>query len=55
MPGVTPSERYLAQLARHSFLSLWSYTNLFTDEYLFVKRGRSQLLDFSVLGCVERE
>lgn len=31
-PGVTRSERYLAQLARRSFLSLWSYTNLFTDE-----------------------
>lgn len=30
--GVTPSERYLAQLARRSFLSLWSHTNLFTDE-----------------------
>lgn len=32
MTGVTPSERYLAQLARQTFLSIWSYTNLFTDE-----------------------
>lgn len=30
--GTTPSERYLAYLARRSFLSLWSYSNLFTDE-----------------------
>lgn len=32
LPGVTPSERYLGQLARRSFLTLWSYTNLFTNE-----------------------
>lgn len=30
--GITVSERYLAQLARRTFLSLWSHTNLFTDE-----------------------
>lgn len=30
--GVTPSERYLARLARTSFLSLWSHSNLYTDE-----------------------
>ena len=30
--GKTDSERYLAQLARKAFLSLWSYSNLFTDE-----------------------
>ncbi len=32
IPGVTPSERYLNQLARRSFLSMWSYPNLYTDE-----------------------
>lgn len=30
--GATPSERLLARLAKHSFLSLWSYSNLFTNE-----------------------
>lgn len=30
--GVTTSERYLGGLARQSFLSLWSYSNLYTTE-----------------------
>lgn len=30
--GSTPSERVLAQLAKKAFLSLWSYSNVFTDE-----------------------
>lgn len=30
--GITPSERYLSKLCGRSFLSLWSYTNLHTDE-----------------------
>lgn len=30
--GTTASERYLSNLARKAFLSLWSYSNLFTDE-----------------------
>src|ERR1035437_5261972 len=30
--GITPSERYLTRLARKAFLSLWSYSNLYTDE-----------------------
>jgi hypothetical protein len=30
--GTTPSERYLTKLCRRSFLSLWSYANLYTDE-----------------------
>lgn len=32
----TDSERYLAKLARRAFLSLWSYSNVYTDE------GRTQ-------------
>lgn len=32
----TESERYLAKLARRAFLSLWSYSNVYTDE------GRTQ-------------
>lgn len=30
--GITPTERYLGRLCRRSFLSLWSYQNLHTDE-----------------------
>src|ERR1700730_17909717 len=30
--GLNPSERVLAQLCRRSFLSLWTYPNLHTDE-----------------------
>ena len=30
--GITASEKYLAQLCEKSFLSLWSYPNLYTDE-----------------------
>jgi hypothetical protein len=30
--GLTPSERYLGKLCRASFLSLWSYPNLYTDK-----------------------
>jgi hypothetical protein len=37
--GATASERLLARLARKVFLSLWSYTNVFTDasqEFIYV-------------------
>lgn len=30
--GTTESERYLARLCSQTFLSLWSYPNLYTDE-----------------------
>ena len=30
--GTTPSERYLARLCNHTFLSLWSYPNVFRDQ-----------------------
>jgi hypothetical protein len=30
--GSTPSERYLSQLCESSFLGLWAYPNVFTDE-----------------------
>jgi hypothetical protein len=32
MTGVTTSERYLDRLCKRSFLSLWSYSNLFRDQ-----------------------
>lgn len=31
-PGSTPSERYLARACERTFLSLWSYPNLYTPE-----------------------
>jgi len=30
--GTTASERYLAQLADHTFLKLWAYPNVFNDK-----------------------
>ena len=30
--GITSSEQYLSKLCRRSFLSLWSYSNLYTDK-----------------------
>ena len=30
--GVTPTEQYLARLCRRSFLSLWSYPNVYNDD-----------------------
>jgi len=42
--GTTPSERYLAGLCEKSFLSLWSYPNLFID-----KGGGQELCDLLVV------
>ncbi len=37
--GITDSERLLARLAKKAFLSLWSYSNVFTDEGRTSGRG----------------
>jgi hypothetical protein len=42
--GTTESERALAKLARKAFLSLWSYTNVFTDEGRTNDRGEGKEL-----------
>ncbi len=42
--GVTPSERFLARLARRSFLNLWCYPNLYTDEGNMDRRGNGKEL-----------
>lgn len=48
--GTTPSERALAGLARKAFLSLWSYTNVFTDEGRAMRRGDGkELVDLLVV------
>ena len=42
--GSTPSERYLHQLCRRSFLTLWSYANLYTDEGRKADKGTGREL-----------
>jgi len=42
--GVTPTERYLNKLAKRSFLSLWCYPNVFTDESRFNGKGPAKEL-----------
>ena len=37
--GVTTSERYLTQLANRSFLSLWSYSNVYRDQGRKASKG----------------
>lgn len=49
LPGETPSERYLAQLADRTFIKLWSYPNLYKKPNkelvdLFVVSGRNIIL-----------
>ena len=47
--GSTDSERYLVRLARRAFLSLWSYSNVYTDEG---RRGRGDGKEFCDLLVV---
>lgn len=42
--GTTASERYLSNLARKSFLSIWSYPNLYTDEGRRANKGAGKEL-----------
>lgn len=48
--GLTPSERYLGKLCRATFLSLWSYQNVFTDKGLTARnRHGKELCDLLVV------
>lgn len=47
--GSTESERYLVRLARRTFLSLWSYPNVYTDEGRRVKGDGKELCDLLVV------
>lgn len=47
--GITASERYLAELAEHSFLDLWSYPNLFIDRRNAGKIQGKELCDLLVV------
>lgn len=44
MEGQSDSERYLAKLCKRSFLSLWSYPNLYTDSGRHAGKGAGQEL-----------
>ena len=46
--GVTPSERYLVELARRTFLSLWSFPNVYRAEGLNGAR-KKELADLLVV------
>ena len=45
----TPSERYLAKLSKQSFLSLWSYPNLYTDESKGPKGDGKEFCDLTAI------
>ncbi|WP_133471776.1 SEC-C metal-binding domain-containing protein [Paraglaciecola marina] len=47
--GITASERYLAKLAEHTFLSLWSYPNVYTDEGYSKNNEGKELCDLLVV------
>lgn len=47
--GSTESERYLVNLARKAFLSLWSYSNVYTDEGRKDRGDGKELCDLLVV------
>lgn len=47
--GVTPSERYLAQLAEKSFLNLWSYPSPFRNQKQLSGGDGKELCDLLVV------
>lgn len=48
--GTTPTERYLSKLCRKSFLSLWSYPNLYKDQGLKGENGTGkEICDLTVI------
>jgi len=49
--GFTRTERFLARLARSSFLSLWSYPNPYRDQGRFKGRGHGKELCDLLVVC----
>lgn len=47
--GTTPSEQYLARLADHTFLNLWSYPNVYRDTFVNSRRAGKELCDLLVV------
>lgn len=45
--GITESERYLKRLCDQTFLSLWSYSGIYSDEGLI--RNKQEVCDLLVL------
>lgn len=49
LAGNTPTERYLTELCDRTFLSLWSYPNLFNDDGLPARKQGKELCDLLVV------
>lgn len=47
--GITPTEEYLVHLAKRTFLSLWSYPNLYTDQGRQDKGDGKELCDLLIV------
>jgi len=47
--GLTPSEQYLGRLCKRSFLTLWSYANLFRNQKVRGKGDGKELCDLLVV------
>ncbi|HGH6016916.1 TPA: YecA family protein [Vibrio mimicus] len=47
--GITASERYLAKLSEHTFLGLWSYPNVYTNEGYSKNNEGKELCDLLVV------
>ncbi|MCG7552105.1 SEC-C metal-binding domain-containing protein [Pseudoalteromonas sp. Of11M-6] len=47
--GITESERYLAKLSERTFLGLWSYPNVYTDEGFSKNNEGKELCDLLVV------
>lgn len=47
--GITESERYLKQLCEQTFLSLWSYSGVYSDEGLIRNKQGNEVCDLLVL------
>ena len=47
--GITESERYLAKLSEHTFLGLWSYPNVYTNEGYNQNNEGKELCDLLVV------
>lgn len=47
--GITESERYLAKLSERTFIGLWSYPNVYTDEGFSKNKEGKELCDLLVV------
>lgn len=50
--GTTTAERYLARLCERTFLSLWSYPNVFRDAAVSGARTGKEVCDLPLYGTI---